>query len=436
MWAPTKIDKTKSLPHSKPENHSFTNWKQRQSPQIIQKSQSENAGISSSGSEQGGYRAKVTRIPSDRASSIGSHESRNSNISTNSRYSQDTQKTTNSMAKIIKGVKLAKNDITETGMENCITDGPFGPAKTQKEVRNRKLFFGGLCGLVFVVILCLALKEVGYNNGLTKLIESKAKEEQMAKEREEKGRLEDPLGLLKNQFGGNQFNGMQYNPYLAGLFPSIYTFNQQTPTLQQSQNELARNGLEMPVIPQNAHFENFEPVLKTSLEDTSVNSLPRAAMQYAPPHNRPPPYSTFQNPRNVKIASESVRKVYKRLEKLLSGFVETISGYTTQIAENASYRAMVENDDQMAVLDLVDEELFLEETLKKEEAKIFHRLKSIDKQENSKQRKRQRVRLVEKRDGKRLRKEEAERKRERRLNGKEGKKRSFLGREIEESLRE
>lgn len=71
------------------------------------------------------------------------------------------------MTKIIKGVKLAKNDIKETGMENCITDGPFGPAKTQKEVRNRKLFFGGICCLVFVVILCLALKEVGYNNGLT-----------------------------------------------------------------------------------------------------------------------------------------------------------------------------------------------------------------------------------------------------------------------------
>ena len=244
----------------------------------------------------------------------------------------------------------------------------------------------------------------------------------------------------------NQFNGMQYNPYLAGLFPSIYTFNQHTPTLQQNpdgskQNpqdtSFPQNGLpQMPLVPQNAAFQNIDPILKTSLEDTSVNSIPRAAMQYAPPNHKPPPYSNFQNRGNGEIASESVRKVYKRLEKLLSGFVETISEYTAQIAENASYRAVVENDENMAVLDLVDEELFLEETLKEEEAKIFHRLKSIDKQETSKQRKRQRERLVEQREGKRLRKEEMERKRQGRLDGKDNKKRSFLGQKIEDSLKE
>ena len=133
-------------------------------------------------------------------------------------------------------------------------------------------------------------------------------------------------------------------------------------------------------------------------------------MQFAPPPRA-----------NVQIASESVRKVYKRLEKLLSEFVDTISGYTTQIMNNAGYRAMIETNDSIAVSELENEENIIKNTLKSEEDKIFNRLRSIDKKEAVKQRRRI--------------KENREKRRQERLEGKENKKRSFLGQKIENSLK-
>ena len=189
-----------------------------------------------------------------------------------------------------------------------------------------------------------------------------------------------------------------FNPYL--LFNPY--FNQQIPNLDQNSN-LQQN---------QKNDQILNPNLKTALDENEVNE-PRAEMQFAPPIT----------PRaNVQIASESVRKVYKRLEKLLSEFVDTISGYTNQIVKNAGYRAMVETDDKLAVSELENEENMLKNTLKTEEDKIFNRLRSIDKKEAVKQRKRM--------------KENRERKRQERLEARENKKRTFLGQKIENSLKD
>ena len=196
--------------------------------------------------------------------------------------------------------------------------------------------------------------------------------------------------------------GLGINPYL--LFNPY--FNQKLPNLDQN--------------PEDQKSIN-QANLKTALDLSNENNTPitpRAEMQFAPPNSD----STFTIPNVMSPrASESVRKVYKRLEKLLSEFVDTISGYTTQIVNNAGYRAMVETDDSVAVSELENEENIIKSTLKSEEEKIFNRLRSIDKKEAVKQRRRM--------------KEIREKRRQERLEGKLDKKRSFLGQKIENSLK-
>merc|ERR1712080_606636 len=99
-----------------------------------------------------------------------------------------------------KVFKIMKHDATGAVYDGCMSDGPLGPAVTKKEQSQRKLLIVGICSAAFVVILCLVLKEIGYNNGITKLVDSKAKEEATL-EKLEREFLEKQYTILRPTLG-------------------------------------------------------------------------------------------------------------------------------------------------------------------------------------------------------------------------------------------
>lgn len=176
MWSsPSARQSLKNNPPAKADSQvSFSTWKQyRPNGSIFGGSVSNKVDRSHTIHHLPDYSSRVNSLhgtDEDKASSCNSNASK----LTYSNKSQASVKSSNSVSKLLRNMK---QDAEEAAYEGCLMDGPLGPAITEKEQKQRKLLILGISVAAFIIILCLALKEIGYNNGLTKLIESKAKEE-------------------------------------------------------------------------------------------------------------------------------------------------------------------------------------------------------------------------------------------------------------------
>ena len=185
-----------------------------------------------------------TRISGKSHQSHFSTKSDGSNASQGSMFKQMPNDKSNKSNKN-SFLKTMKSDVKEAAYEGCLMDGPLGPAITEKDKRQRKFLILGFVCAAFVAILCLALKEVGYNNGLTKLIESKAKEEVQLEQLQEAmfqnnmNKIEQILrassGLQMKQDFGKEINNQKQQQ------PEISSESQTVPGLPDKNDQLFSN---------------------------------------------------------------------------------------------------------------------------------------------------------------------------------------------------
>ena len=164
-------------------------------------------GPAASVTDQYRYKPKNSEMERDRAPSIMS----GSSSSRGKAFSLMSGGSSHSNSSVSKMLKNAKSDIKESAYEGC--GGPLGPARTKEERRNRKLLIAGVCSSALLIILCLALKEIGYNNSLKEIMDEVEKDEVEISE--------DIQPFIPNQ---NMYPGM-INPY----FINPYLFQQPMP---------------------------------------------------------------------------------------------------------------------------------------------------------------------------------------------------------------
>lgn len=178
--------------------------------------------LGATGSITDQYRYKPRNSEMDRAPSVISGTSSKPSQRAFSMMSGGSTHSTGSVAKMLAN---AKTDIKASAYEGCITDGPLGPAKTKEERRNRKLLIGGICTSAIIIILCLALKEIGYNNSLKEIMDEKETVE-----------LIDQNGHVQQIYpNNNQVYPSMINPYFLNPFQNPF-YNQAQPLPNQPQH--------------------------------------------------------------------------------------------------------------------------------------------------------------------------------------------------------
>jgi len=165
-----------------------------------------------------------------------------------------------STSSVSKMLANAKSDIKESAYEGC--GGPLGPARTKEERRNRKLLIAGACSSALIIILCLALKEIGYNNSLKEIMDEVEKDEvELA---------DDISNFIPNQ---NMYPGM-INPYFINPYlfqqpmPNQPVNNQHTLTVSSNQQPSAQ----ALIAPEETEDDALLELLDSDLSDSTLYS--------------------------------------------------------------------------------------------------------------------------------------------------------------------